>query len=63
MQNAVFCWRAIFGGVRTYHKSDIEGRKPDSKIAWSLDPYRFPYQANLQLEIEDRFFGHNKQKQ
>jgi hypothetical protein len=35
--------RAIFGGVYTCHKSDIEGRKPDSKIAWSFDPYGFPY--------------------
>jgi hypothetical protein len=34
--------QAIFGWVRTCHKSDIEGRKPDSKIAWSSDPYRFP---------------------
>jgi hypothetical protein len=33
----------IFGGVCTCHKSDIEGRKPDSKIAWSFDPYGFPY--------------------
>ena len=38
----------IFGRVRTCHKSDIEGRKPDSKIAWSSDPYGFPYLVGWQ---------------
>jgi hypothetical protein len=40
---------AIFDRVRTCHKSDIKSRKPDSKIAWSFDPYGFPYPVPLLL--------------
>jgi hypothetical protein len=33
---------AIFGGVARA-ESNIKSRKPKSKIAWSSDPYGFPY--------------------
>jgi hypothetical protein len=46
-----YMW-AIFDRVSMCHKSDIKSRKPDSKIAWSSDPYRFPY-------LGDRGSGRN----